>query len=92
MQLAAPDHLRGRLVALYLFAFVGLAPLGSLLSGALVEIGGTELAFLVSGSVGLAATVFAIADGRDARRPSNEGAPPDGDRPISSVPADATRR
>ena len=33
VQLAAPDHLRGRLVALYLFAFVGLAPLGSLLSG-----------------------------------------------------------
>ena len=92
VQLAAPDHLRGRLVALYLFSFVGLAPLGSLLSGGLVEVGGTELAFLVSGSVGLAATVFAIADGRAARRPSNEGAPPDGDRPISSVPADATRR
>ena len=34
VQLAAPDHLRGRLVALYLFSFVGLAPLGSLLSGA----------------------------------------------------------
>ena len=27
-----------------------------------------------------------------ARRPSNEGAPPDGARPIPSVPADATRR
>ena len=90
VQLAAPDHLRGRLVALYLFSFVGLAPLGSLLSGALVEVGGTELAFIVSGSVGLAATVFAIADGRSARRPSIEGAPPDGDRPISGVPADAT--
>src|SRR4029077_10245199 len=45
VQLAAPDHLRGRLVALYLFAFVGLAPIGSLLSGTLVEAGGTALAF-----------------------------------------------
>ena len=73
VQLAAPDHLRGRLVALYLFSFVGLAPLGSLLSGALVEVGGTELAFLVSGSVGLAATVFAIADGRDCEAPLERG-------------------
>ena len=59
VQLAAPDHLRGRLVALYLFAFVGLSPLGSLLSGTLVEFGGTRLAFIVAGTVGLAATVFA---------------------------------
>lgn len=59
VQLAAPDHLRGRLIALYLFAFVGLAPLGSLLSGMLVEVGGTGLAFVVAGTVGLAATAFA---------------------------------
>jgi MFS family permease len=56
VQLAAPDELRGRLVALYLFAFVGLAPLGSLLSGTLVSVGGTRLAFVVAGVVGLAAT------------------------------------
>ena len=59
VQLASPGHLRGRLVALYLFAFVGLAPLGSLLSGTLVEVGGTGLAFVVAGTVGLAATAFA---------------------------------
>ncbi len=64
VQLAAPDHLRGRLVALYLFAFVGLAPLGSLLSGTLVEVGGTGLAFVVAGLVGLAATAFATVSRR----------------------------
>ena len=64
VQLAAPDHLRGRLIALYLFAFVGLAPLGALLSGTLVQIGGTQLAFVVAGTVGLAATVFAAASTR----------------------------
>jgi MFS family permease len=73
VQLAAPDHLRGRLVALYLFSFVGLAPLGSLLSGELVEIGGTPLAFVVSGSVGLAVTAFAVAEGRGFRRPLERG-------------------
>ena len=59
VQLAAPDQLRGRLVALYLFAFVGLAPIGSLLSGSLVAVGGTQLAFVVAGVVGLAATFYA---------------------------------
>jgi MFS family permease len=73
VQLVAPDHLRGRLVALYLFSFVGLAPLGSLLSGELVEIGGTRLAFVVSGSVGLAVTAFAVAEGRGFRRPLERG-------------------
>ena len=86
VQLAAPDHLRGRLVALYLFAFVGLAPLGSLLSGTLVELGGTRLAFVVAGTVGLAATAFAAVTGRDDGH-SNEGAPADGNPPIPRVPA-----
>jgi MFS family permease len=67
VQLAAPDHLRGRVVALYIFAFVGLAPLGSLLAGWLVEVGGTPLAFAVAGVAGLAATAYAAADGRGWR-------------------------
>jgi len=69
VQLAAPGHLRGRLVALYLFAFVGLAPLGSLLSGTLVEVGGTGLAFIVAGTVGLAATAFATLTHRPVAPP-----------------------
>lgn len=61
VQLSSPDHLRGRLVAIYLFAFVGLAPLGSLLSGWLVAVGGTLLAFVVAGLVGLGVTGYALA-------------------------------
>ncbi|MDQ3874300.1 MAG: MFS transporter, partial [Actinomycetota bacterium] len=41
LQLTAPDHLRGRVLSLYLFAFAGLAPLGGLLTGWLSEVGGT---------------------------------------------------
>ena len=61
VQLAAPEHLRGRIVALYLFAFVGLAPIGSLLSGWLVEAGGTALAFSITGVTGLLAIGLASA-------------------------------
>jgi MFS family permease len=59
VQLRAPDHLRGRVIGLYLFAFVGLAPIGGLFAGWLAELGGTTLAFAVAGlaalvSIGLA--------------------------------------
>ena len=33
VQLAAPSHLRGRVIALYLFAFAGLTPVGGLVAG-----------------------------------------------------------
>jgi MFS family permease len=55
VQLGAPDVLRGRMIALYLFAFVGLAPVGGLLTGWLVHVGGTELAFSIAGVTSLAA-------------------------------------
>ena len=43
-----------------LFAFAGLAPLGGLFAGALADAGGTPLAFLVAGSVGLVMTLAAV--------------------------------
>lgn len=61
VQLAAPDHLRGRVVSVYLFAFAGLTPVGGLLAGALTELGGTALAFGVAGVVGLGAATWAGA-------------------------------
>jgi MFS family permease len=59
VQLTSPDHLRGRVVSLYLFAFAGLAPIGGLVAGWLAEIGGTELAFGVAGTAGLGAVAWA---------------------------------
>ena len=56
MQLAAPDRLRGRIIGIYFYAFNGTGPLGGLLAGWLCATGGTELAFLVAGIVGLAGT------------------------------------
>jgi MFS family permease len=62
LQLTAPDHLRGRVLSLYLFAFAGLAPLGGLLAGWLSDIGGTPLAFYVAGATGLAMTLAAARE------------------------------
>jgi MFS family permease len=59
VQLTAPDHLRGRLISLYLFAFLGLAPVGGLFAGWLAQVGGTTLAFGVAGIVSLATIGFA---------------------------------
>jgi MFS family permease len=59
VQLAAPGYLRGRLIAIYLFAFVGTAPIGGLFAGWLADVGGTTLAFTVAGLTSL--TTIAIA-------------------------------
>ena len=67
VQLAAPDHLRGRVVSLYLFAFAGLTPIGGLVAGWLAEVGGTPLAFSVSGVVGVGTAMCAAF----ALRPSH---------------------
>ena len=69
LQLTAPDHLRGRVLALYLFAFAGLTPIGGLLAGWLADVGGTELAFGVAGVCGLAATAFAVTRLRSVAPP-----------------------
>ena len=54
VQLSTPDHLRGRVMALYVFFFIGTTPLGSLLAGWLAD-HSTGLAFGVCGVTGLVA-------------------------------------
>ncbi len=61
LQLQAPDHLRGRVVGLYFYAFNGTGPVGGILAGWLSAKGGTELAFFVAGAVGLLGTAVAAA-------------------------------
>src|SRR2546429_7493329 len=58
IQLASPDHLRGRLVGLYFFAFAGTGTAGGILSGWLTAAGGTELAFAVAGIAGLSVSAY----------------------------------
>jgi MFS family permease len=60
LQLSTPDALRGRVLGLYLFAFNGLAPIGSLFSGWLCAVGGTQLALSVAGVAALGVTAAAF--------------------------------
>ncbi len=63
LQLQAPDHLRGRVMSAYLWAVIGMAPIGSLLLGSLAEWWGAPAALLIGGGAcflsALAAFVFA---------------------------------
>jgi MFS family permease len=58
IQLASPDHIRGRVLGLYYYAWNGLAPLGALIVGWMCDRGGTELAFAVGGVSVIAITVL----------------------------------
>ncbi|HVS85163.1 MAG TPA: MFS transporter [Gaiellaceae bacterium] len=59
VQLQAPDHLRGRIIGLYFYAFNGTGAVAGLFAGWLCSVGGTELGFAVGGLVGVLATAGA---------------------------------
>lgn len=64
VQTAAPDHLRGRIMALYVIAFMGMMPFGSLAFGWLGDVIGPGGAVRVGGVVllGWAAVLMARPD------------------------------
>ena len=66
VQLAAPDHLRGRAVGLCTYGVTAGAPVGGVLAGWLAEKGGTLLALSTCGGAGLVATTIAAAIRRRA--------------------------
>jgi MFS family permease len=68
LQLGAPDAIRGRVLGLYFYAFLGAQPLGGLLAGWLAATGGTALALAVGGAVTLAATGVAFVSLGEAPR------------------------
>jgi MFS family permease len=79
VQLAAPDHLRGRVIGLYFFAFAGTGTLGGILAGWLTAAGGTELAFAVAGIAGLSMSLFVWLRSR--------AAPLVGEQPVEELAA-----
>jgi len=68
LQLGAPDAIRGRVLGLYFYAFMGAQPVGGLLAGWLAATGGTALAFAVGGLVTLVATGVAFVTLGEAPR------------------------
>jgi MFS family permease len=68
LQLVVEDRYRGRVMGLYTVMFLGTAPLGSLLLGAIAERFGAPAAALLSGSVSLAADAWLALRLRDVAR------------------------
>jgi len=58
LQTLVPDELRGRVVSVYAFAFVGMAPIGALLAGAAAE------QFGVAATLGVGGLLTVLAAGR----------------------------
>ena len=67
LQLRAPDHLRGRVLSLYLWAFAGLAPVGGLLAGWLYGRRRHAARVPVAGATGLVMTFAAAGELRKRR-------------------------
>lgn len=61
LQTLAPDGLRGRVISVYTFAFVGMAPFGSLLGGAVAEALGVGAALALGGAVTAGAAAAGVA-------------------------------
>lgn len=57
IQLAVPDHIRGRVISIYMVALRGAGPLGGLVTGAAADIFTTQNALLVNGVL---LTIFSV--------------------------------
>lgn len=57
IQLAPPDELRGRVLSVRTMVFMGLAPFGALLTGALAQYAGVRIAIVIGAVIFLATTI-----------------------------------
>ena len=58
VQLQVPDHLRGRVMSIYMVSFFGTFPIGALLSGAVAEVTNEPIAVALGAVVALAFAVW----------------------------------
>ena len=60
LQSVVPDELRGRVMATYVFVYVGFTPIGALIAGALSRLIGVQWAIFSGGVVMLAYSIWAF--------------------------------
>ncbi len=68
LQSIVPDTLRGRIMALYSMSFLGMMPLGSLLSGSLAHRYGSPVAFFAAAVPALLLALLLLSQGQGLRR------------------------
>jgi MFS family permease len=57
LQTVTPDHLRGRVMSVYMVVFAGSVPLGNLFTGGLAHLYGAPFALVVGGCLSLVAAI-----------------------------------
>jgi MFS family permease len=82
VQLIVPDHLRGRVLSIYMVAFRGGMPLGSLVSGYVATLIGVPFVLVMNGALVSLAGIFFLTRtqlplAEPEREPSVAAAPPD---------------
>jgi len=78
LQLESDDQHRGRVMSVYTFVFVGVAPIGSIYAGTLANWLGARGTYLISGIIGVIGTgiimwFFYRVNKKNAFPPSNQG-------------------
>jgi MFS family permease len=68
LQTVAPDHLRGRVMSVYMLVFAGSVPFGNLFTGGLAHILGAPIALLM----GAGLSMIAVIAGWSLRKPAEE--------------------
>ena len=61
LQSVVPDELRGRVMATYVFVYVGFTPIGSFIAGAMARVVGVQWAIFSGGVVMLAYSIWAFS-------------------------------
>jgi MFS family permease len=72
LQLATPDHLRGRVMALYMLLFAGSTPIGGFLTGFIAETAGVSTAIAINAAacfIGVAIGFVYYVSHRESIRP-----------------------
>lgn len=68
LQSNSVDSMRGRVMSIYSLVFGGVTPVGSLYAGALVDAASASVCMVVSGTIGVCATVWVAMVGQRAKR------------------------
>ncbi len=58
LQTVSPDHLRGRVMSVYMLVFAGSVPLGNLFTGGLAHLAGAPIALLIGAIISLTAAII----------------------------------
>ncbi|MEK6673287.1 MAG: MFS transporter [Nitrospirota bacterium] len=68
IQLSTPDNLRGRVMSVYTFFFLGFAPFGNLVLGSVADLAGTPSAVIAGSIICFITTVMLYKDLKTLRR------------------------